>query len=113
MYETLRSKKDFDRLWKGGRSAYGRSLGIRFAPNNLSSIRTGIIVSLKVSKRSTERNKIRRRIREILRNEIYKKVSGGFDISVIVQPLAKKLDFSGIREELEFIFTKAKLLKNV
>lgn len=55
-------------------------LYIKYKPNNLSENRFRIIVSLRVSKKAVIRNKIKRRIRETLRQALLKQ---GYDIVVI------------------------------
>ena len=106
--QRLRTRRDFDTLWKHGRSVYGRSLGLRFAPNGTGVNRFGVIIGLKVSKRSTKRNTIRRRIREVLRREL-SKTEKGYDIAVIVQPGAVGMDFAKISEDLTVLIHRMKL----
>lgn len=55
-------------------------LYLKYKPNNLNKNQFKIIVSLKVSKKAVVRNKIRRRIKEILRQLAIKQ---GYDIVVI------------------------------
>lgn len=59
--------------------------------NALPHSRFGIVVGLKVSKRATERNLIKRRIREIIRKSL-KKVKAGYDLMVMANPMALKTE---------------------
>lgn len=107
--QRLRTKKDFDVLWKRGRAVYGRALGIRFAPNNGIESRFGVIAGLKVSKRATKRNLVRRRVREALRREFAPNLSGQ-DVAVIIQPGALTFSYQDIVSELGALFRRARLL---
>jgi len=53
---------------------------LKFKPNNLAKNQFKIVVSLKVSKKAVVRNKIKRRIREVLKQLDIKQ---GYDIVII------------------------------
>ena len=105
----LKKKKDFEKLFKGGRSFREKFLVLKVNKNNLDSVRFGFIVSKKVSKKAVTRNKIKRQLREIIRKEIdnYQK---GFDIAVIALPGIISKDFKEISQALEFALKKIKIL---
>jgi len=110
MFISLRKKKDFEKVAKQGRPFFARELGFKMIKNNLKSNRYGIVVNLKVDKRAVKRNKIRRRIREIIRlND--KDFKQGFDIMILTKESAKELKYSEIKEKLMKLFKKANLLK--
>ncbi len=87
----LRNSGDFNRVYEGGRSASGPWFVARFLrrPSGQPK-RIGIVVGTKISKRATERNAIRRRIREAARATGL--VQGtGLDIVIIArQPVRGK-----------------------
>ena len=67
--------------------------------------------AISVSKKygtAVERNKIKRRIREIVRLVI---LSSRNDILVVVKPAAIELDFASIKDELMKLFARAKIIK--
>lgn len=64
---SLARKKDFDLVFKKGRSSFDTILGVKYLANDLKKNRLGIIISSKVSKKAVERNRLRRRLREIFR----------------------------------------------
>jgi ribonuclease P protein component len=64
----LKKKKDFERVFSQGRNLKGDFLFFKTINNKLEDNRIGFIVSKKVSKKAVERNKIKRRLREILRS---------------------------------------------
>lgn len=107
--QRLRARKDFDVLWKHGRAVYGHALGIRFAPNRRTESRFGVVAGLKVSKRATRRNLLRRRVREALRKEFAPRLKG-FDIAVIARPGSTDRSYAELRDELASLFRRAHLI---
>jgi ribonuclease P protein component len=101
----LLKKKDFDNVWKSGRSAFGRLLGVKAIKNELIENRFGITVGLKFSKKAVERNKIKRRLREILRRKS-PSMNPGFDVAITVLPAARLSDFEDLKKEIEWCFRK-------
>lgn len=67
-FSSLKGEKAFQRI-RGGRPGRGKYLSVRWLPlrpHVLNPVRVGIVVSTKVSKKATVRNRIRRRLKEIL-----------------------------------------------
>lgn len=81
----LKKKKDFDEVFKNGKTVNGSFLFIKFKKNNLNIPRFGFIVGLKVSKKAVERNKIRRLLSETARINL-KYIKDGYDIISVVKP---------------------------
>ncbi|MBI4133619.1 ribonuclease P protein component [Candidatus Uhrbacteria bacterium] len=107
--QRLRARKDFDALWKRGRSVYGHALGIRFTETRRRTARFGVVAGLKVSKRSVERNRIRRRIREALRREFAPRIKG-YDVAVLARPGSARRSYDEVVSELAELFRRARLL---
>jgi len=106
----LKSKSDFARVSKTRNSAYEKLLGVKVRENQLPHSRFGIVVGLKVSKKAPERNKIKRRIREIIRKNL-NDIKSGHDIMVLVLKPAVDADYSDIENSLIKAFKKVKLFK--
>jgi len=106
----LAKKKDFERVFKEGRSSYTKLTGVKSAPNDLAIIRFGILVGTKVSKKAVDRNKIKRRVREIIRGKL-NDLKNGFDCIIITLPGIINHDFEEIKKDLEFNFKRSRLLK--
>lgn len=104
---TLSKKKDFDQIFKTGLSFYCPGLGLKYLPNTLKVNRLGIIIGLKVSKKAVVRNKIKRQIREIFRNNPPKK-SNSYDIVVITMKGLETMSFLEIEEALLKLIKKLK-----
>ncbi|MCK5416022.1 ribonuclease P protein component [Candidatus Parcubacteria bacterium] len=95
----LKNKKEFDFVFKKGKSNYDKILGIKIIKNNLNYNRFGVILGKKVNKLATERNKIKRRIKAILFNE-EQILKSGFDIIVIPSPMIADKDYKFIKQTI-------------
>lgn len=102
--------KDFDRAFKTGQSFYSKILGLKVVDNQLVNNRIGILINTKVSKKAVVRNKIRRQIREIIKEKL-SNLKEGKDIIIIVLPPIIDREFSEIKEIIEFGLRKLKVLK--
>lgn len=100
--------KDIEQAFKKGRSFFGHDLGVKVKNNELEFNRFAIIVSTKVSKKAVIRNKIKRRLREVLRTENkYFKV--GYDLIIITLPTIAGLKQLEIKNEMIKVLQRAKL----
>jgi ribonuclease P protein component len=106
----LLKKKDFDAVWQKGRSGYDQLLGLKSLANGLAENRFGIMVGLKVSKKAVERNKIKRRLRAIIRAEAVN-LAKGFDVVITVLPAAKKAEFAVLQASLLSHLRKLRITK--
>ncbi|TSC95016.1 MAG: ribonuclease P protein component [Parcubacteria group bacterium Licking1014_1] len=102
----LRKKRDFEAVFKKGRSFKESFLILRTAKNNLEPSRFGFIVSQKVSKKAVVRNKIKRRLREAVMSNI-KNIKKGIDIVLIALPGIESKTYSETKEILSGLFKKA------
>lgn len=103
----LTKNKEFDSVFKEGKSVYGRLLGIKAKKNNLEYNRYGLLISTKVSKLAVVRNKYKRRIRAIIAQE-NKNIKQGFDLVIIVFPLILNKKHSEVQSEIKNTLTKLK-----
>jgi len=101
--KRLTKKKDFDRIFKEGISFFNDFLGAKIKENNLKKNRFGVIVSNKISKKAFERNKIKRQIKNIIRNKNLLK-NNGFDCVIITLPVIKTMKFKSIEKGLDYVF---------
>ena len=104
----LKQKKDIERVIKRGESFKEKFLVLKTAKNSLSQSRFGFIVSQKISKKATIRNKIRRKLREIVKRKI-KSLKFYKDNLIIVLPGAENKTFEEIEETATILFKKARL----
>ena len=102
----LNKKKDFDAVFKKGKSSFDELLGVKILKNNKQKFsRFGIIVSSKVSKKAVKRNKIKRRIRNIIRKNHLSSIVIG-DVVVISLPRVLDKKYSEIEKSLYKHFKK-------
>lgn len=107
----LKKKKDFERIFKKGKKFKEDFLVLVIAPNKMRRSRFGIVVSQKVSKKATIRNKIKRRIRALLRGKLDKSRKGneGFDVVLVALPGLGTKTFQEMKTIIYEIFKKTKL----
>jgi ribonuclease P protein component len=64
--ERIRKKKDFSNLYKKGNSARGTYLNLIYLPNSLTYSRMAVVASKKIGN-AVQRNRVRRRVKELFR----------------------------------------------
>ena len=106
----LTKKKEFESVYKKGRSSFDKIIGVKTISNNLNLNRFGIIVSIKISKQAVIRNKVKRRLREAVRLEI-NDLKPGNDIIIITLPSIKESEFTDISNSLKKHFYRLYLYK--
>jgi len=99
----LKKKSDFDFVFSKGRGFGGDFLFLKTS-------RFGFVVSKKVSNKAVIRNKIKRRMSEVVRSNLIK-IKEGMDIVIIANKAIKEKDFSTIKEREENLFQRSGLIK--
>lgn len=107
--QRITKKKEFDLIFKQGKSAYSPILGVKSLSNSLTLNRYGLIVSNKVSKRANIRNNLRRRLRAQL-VILDSNIKPNSDIIIIALPAAKELASDVLARELKNLFKRRRLL---
>lgn len=105
----LKKKKDFEKVFKEGKRFKEDFLFLKIRKNNLKVSRFGFVVSQKISKKATIRNKIKRRLRELVRLKL-PKIKTGIDGALIVKEGLENKDFWEIEELMDKLFKKADLI---
>lgn len=105
----IRLANDFKDILKNGNSFFCKNLYIKTKKNNLDNSRFGIIVSAKVSKKAVERNRLKRIIREIIKEnlEIIKKDQ---DVVIVLNSLIVNKKKEDILKILLSAFQDLKLI---
>lgn len=83
---------------------------IKYTPNKLGFSRFATPVGLKISKKATVRNKIKRRLQEAIRLKL-DKIKKGYDVLVMVNKAIKDRSYQEIEKTLTNLLNKADLLK--
>ena len=106
----LTKDKEFDNVFKNGKSSYDNIIGIKIITNNLDKSRFGILVSTKISKKAVERNRIKRQIREVIRLNL-EAIKPGYDLIIItLVPILGK-NSQEIAKSIQTHFKKFKFYK--
>ena len=101
----VKTRSEFKRLQSGSRKLHSTHFLVIVTPSNGDQSRIGITVTTKVDKRATQRNRIKRLVREFFRH-IHHHLSGTFDIIVIARQNACDCSSDAIREELSELLKK-------
>lgn len=104
----LQKDKDFELVFKKGRIVSNEFLFLKLIKNNLAVSRFGFIISKKISKNATVRNKIKRRLREIIRKELAK-IKQRFDIVIGVKAEILDKNYQETEKEVKSLLEKSGL----
>jgi ribonuclease P protein component len=118
----LKHRKDFSAVYRKGMRRNSAHLSLRAlrkpksvesakptAEKSLQPTRTGISISLKVSKRAVVRNRIKRQIRAALR-QLLPRIKMGWDLIIVVRSNAQECNYAEILQELEQLLVEAEVL---
>ncbi len=100
----LTKKKDFDVVFKGGKTTRADFLMAKVLMSSLPASRFGFVVSKKVSPKATVRNKVKRRLREAAAELLTAKQP--FDTVIVALPGIEKKEFAQIHQALLAMFKK-------
>lgn len=98
-------QKDFDKIFRSGKLWQNDLFVLRSLDNGLKQARLAAVVSNKISKKAVKRNKLRRRIKEIVRQEAG--AAGGIDFIFIAKAGATATDFPEIKAAVVDLLKKA------
>ena len=107
----LKKEKDIKKVLKEGEALNEEVLVLKVIKNNLKNSRFGFIISGKISKKATIRNKIKRRLSETIRTKI-KKIKTGADGLFIVKPGIEKKEIQDVDKIINKILFRANLLND-
>lgn len=103
-------KKCFKLLFFGGKKISSVNFNLIYKQNDQEVSKAGFVVSSSVSKYAVERNKIKRRAREIIRRTL-NEFKSPYLIIFLFKKEVLKLDFNEFRKEIIRALTEAKLIK--
>lgn len=94
----LAKKKDFDNVFKEGKTVKGSFLFIKYVRSDITVPRFGFIVPTKVFRKAVDRNRIKRVLSEVIRGYL-KSVNDPQDVVIMVKK-GKERDISQELTEL-------------
>lgn len=100
---------EFQNVYRKGKGASSQFFSVNYLLNKYTFPRYGVVVSKKTARRSVDRNKLKRQVREIV-YVLSKKTNNHFDIVISARPSSFDLDFNRLKKELEEVLKKANLL---
>lgn len=98
----LTKKKEFDLVFKNGKSIKQGFLIFKFLKNNLTQSRFGFIISKKVFTKANQRNKVKRRLRAVVQDGL-NTIKYPIDVVVVALPGTNK-EFLKIKEAVVKFF---------
>lgn len=110
----LQKEKDFNRIYKGGKPVYSKNLVLRvaFVRDANQDPRFGFIISNKLNKLATQRNALKRQLREIVQKAIPESKTGFNAVIMVKQDFEKPYDQKVIKEQVDELLQKASLIKS-
>jgi ribonuclease P protein component len=106
----LKKEKEIEEVFKKGKSIKEGFFFLKEVKNNLTDSRFCFSIPGNVTKKAVVRNRLKRRMREVVRENL-PKIKKGLDIVVIALPGSEKLDFKNIKKGLLKLFSRAKILE--
>ena len=105
----LKSERDIKLLFSKGKGVHHKLVGVKTRKNDQPSSRFVFVVSTKVHKRAWRRNRLRRRLREIVRTHL-SHIEPGFDIALMAKKDALEAPFEQLEASALAALKKAKVL---
>lgn len=106
----LVKKNDFKRIAQKARPSHSRYLILKKLPAGENLTKIGFVVSAKISKKATVRNKIRRRASEILRLNL-KRIKPGFLIMLVAKNTIINAEYAELEKDLLSLLFTTGILK--
>lgn len=103
--KRLTKKRDFLKLGTAGRPVYGVFTTLRVRALHKPETKVAFLTSTKMFKLAVDRNRVKRRLREILR-EIWDELPSSMHLLFIAKPEALDGDFLKIKEDIRHMLTK-------
>ncbi|MFP3974716.1 MAG: ribonuclease P protein component [Dehalococcoidia bacterium] len=106
--ERLTKNSQFAAVFQYGKSWANGLMVIRAMPNGLSFSRFGFVISKRTHKKAVVRNRVKRRMREVVR---LNSIEPGWDVVFIARKGSIEADYNKIEGAILDLLRRAKLLR--
>lgn len=106
----LIKEKDFKRVNSSRQSFFSSLFRLRLAKNDQADSRFAVVTTTRLSKRATQRNRLRRQLTEIIRLN-RKDIKSGYDMIFMAKPNALDKGYQDLERDFIYLVKKAKLVK--
>lgn len=106
----LRKNMEFKKVYSGGKNYWNRNLILYIRKNKLDESRYGITITKKIGN-AVVRNKIRRRIKEVYRLNLYR-IKNGYDLIFIPKKNVVDLPYKELESAVIHILKISGMLKD-
>lgn len=110
--DRLKRRSDFLRVQGAGRKWVSTSLILQVADNTEGKCRYGITVTKKTSKSAVVRNRIKRRLRAVLRDTLPDYAKPGVDYVVIGRAITETCPYDALENDLRWCLKRMDLKKD-
>lgn len=104
---SLKKNKEFNRVYRRGKSAGARGVALVYCRARHASVRVGFAVGKKVGN-AVVRNKVKRRFREAFARQL-PSVKPGYDLIFIARSEARDETFASLSRTIAYLLKKAGL----
>lgn len=102
--QKIHLDKEFDQIFKTGRSAYGRFLGVKALKNDLEFNRFAVVLGTKIEKSAVKRHFLKRLIFKVLK-DCQHNLNFSADCVIIALVNIKKANQNDLKLEIERLFS--------
>lgn len=101
----LRLEKHFQNVFSSGKTIESRFFKVKFSENQKKHTRFGFVIGAKFSKKATQRNLVKRRLRAVAKSFL-KNIKPGLDIVIWPKAGVKGAKYQELAENLKNLLNK-------
>lgn len=106
----LKNRKDFNKAFKQGETKSNSHLIVKVKRNDFDKKRIGFIAPMKHFKKATDRNRVKRLLREAVRPNL-EVICSGYDVIIIAKESIIDLSLEEVKQEIMSVLSKFNILE--